>query len=75
MRMCELLTITLKTDQSILTGESDPTNKSPHPIHKMGPTGILDKVNYLFSGTLVNNGTANSVVIATGMETEVGHIQ
>lgn len=75
LRMVELKTITLKADQSILTGESDPVNKTINPITKKENVGVLDKINYLFSGTLINNGTAIAVVISTGMKTEIGKIQ
>ncbi|EAR82769.2 sarco/endoplasmic reticulum calcium-translocating P-type ATPase (macronuclear) [Tetrahymena thermophila SB210] len=74
LRMVELKTITLKADQSILTGESDPVNKTISPISKT-EAGVLDKINYLFSGTLINNGTAIAVVVQTGMNTEIGKIQ
>lgn len=75
LRMVELKTITLKADQSILTGESDPVNKTINPIAKTTNVGVLDKINYLFSGTLINNGTAIAVVVYTGMKTEIGKIQ
>lgn len=75
LRMVELKTITLKADQSILTGESDPVNKVIKPITKTSEVGVLDKINYLFSGTLVNNGTAIAVVVQTGMTTEIGKVQ
>ncbi|KAL4466566.1 hypothetical protein ABPG72_010617 [Tetrahymena utriculariae] len=74
LRMIELKTITLKADQSILTGEADPVNKTIAPISKT-EAGVLDKINYLFSGTLINNGTAIAVVVQTGMTTEIGKIQ
>lgn len=73
--MAELKTITLKADQSILTGESDPVNKITKPITKTEAVGVLDKLNYLFSGTLVNNGTAIAIVVNTGMKTEIGKVQ
>jgi P-type E1-E2 ATPase len=34
LRMVELKTITLKTDQAILTGETNPINKIVEPINK-----------------------------------------
>lgn len=46
-----------------------------NPISKKENVGVLDKINYLFSGTLINNGTAIAVVISTGMKTEIGKIQ
>lgn len=74
--MIELQTITLKADQSILTGEADPVSKTVQAIEaKKEEAVIQDKINYLFSGTLINNGTANAVVVSTGMQTEIGKIQ
>lgn len=70
----ELKTITFKADQAILTGESNPVNKVTEVVTKTKDVGITDKVNYLFSGTLVNNGTALAVVVDIGMTTEIGII-
>lgn len=61
--MVELKTVTFKTDQAILTGESNPVNKETNLIKKAIDVGITDKINYLFSGTLVNNGTAIAIVV------------
>jgi len=44
-------------------------------VSKDTQNGILNKINYLFSGTLVNNGSAIAVVTNTGMFTEIGKIQ
>jgi magnesium-transporting ATPase (P-type) len=43
-------------------------------VAKTNKLGITDKTNYLFSGTLVNNGTALAIVVETGMTTEIGKI-
>lgn len=50
-------------------------NKDTNAVKKTGSLGITDKTNYLFSGTLVNNGTAIGVVVDTAMTTEIGKIQ
>lgn len=71
--MAELRTITFKTDQAILTGETNPINKVVDPVNKDNAS-IQDRINYLFSGTLVNNGTALGLVVGTGMTTEIGII-
>lgn len=71
--MAELRTITFKTDQAILTGETNPINKIVDTVNKDNAS-IQDRINYLFSGTLVNNGTALGLVVGTGMTTEIGII-
>ena len=54
------------------TGESVPVSKKVQPID--GDVGLGDRRNMLFSGTVVTYGRGEAVVVATGMETEVGHI-
>ncbi len=64
--------INLKADESSLTGESLPVDKSlltlPSEIN------VSERNNMVFSGTFVSFGRGKAVVTATGMETEVGHI-
>ena len=62
----------LQTDEAPLTGESMPVSKETAPID--GDTGIGDRRNMLFSGTVATYGRGRAVVVATGMETEVGRI-
>lgn len=59
--------------KAILTGETNPINKIIEPIFKDHAT-VQDKVNVLFSGTLVSNGAAVGIAIHTGMNTEIGII-
>ena len=83
MRMCLIKTITLKVDQSTLTGETNPVNKHIEIVDKKEGAGVIDKLNLLFSSTLVVNGSAVGVVTTTGkfkifmklgMKTEIGTI-
>jgi Ca2+-transporting ATPase len=62
----------LKTDEAPLTGESMPVSKETRPID--GDTGLGDRHNMLFSGTVATYGRGRAVVVATGMDTEVGRI-
>jgi calcium-translocating P-type ATPase len=60
-------------DEASLTGESEPSEKSPDTLTKENaPLG--DRLNMVFSGCLVVSGYATAVVIATGMKTEIGKI-
>ena len=60
-------------NQSALTGESFPVEKSPDPI-KETCTSLTDWVNLVFTGSSVVSGTATAVVGRTGGYTEYGKI-
>ncbi|MEM4521385.1 MAG: magnesium-translocating P-type ATPase [Candidatus Bathyarchaeia archaeon] len=60
-------------DQSALTGESFPVEKTPTPL-KSGDLPITEWSNYLFMGTSVVSGSAMAVVVRTGEQTEYGRI-
>jgi Ca2+-transporting ATPase len=62
----------LQANESALTGESFPVNKGAWTIDKDVPLAELS--NMLFKGTAVTRGTAEGVVVATGMKTELGKI-
>jgi magnesium-transporting ATPase (P-type) len=62
----------LRVDESALTGESVPVEKSDRVLPP--ETVVADRNNMAFSGTLVTYGTATGVVVATGTETELGRI-
>ncbi len=62
----------LKIEEAALTGESVPTEKNTQEITE--EAGIGDRSNMAFMSTNVTYGRAVGVVVATGMQTEVGHI-
>lgn len=62
----------LQVDESALTGESVPQGKTTDPLEDDAP--LAERGNMAFKGTSVSNGTGVGVVVATGMETELGHI-
>ncbi len=57
-----------------MTGETNPVNKITGALGKKGKIGVLDKINSLLAGTLVNNGTCVGIVYNIGMKTEIGII-
>ena len=65
--------VNLKSQESSLTGESVPVEKETAPIEGT-EIGIGDRVNMLFSSSLITYGRGKAIVIETGMNTEVGKI-
>ena len=65
--------VSLKSEESALTGESVPSEKDAAAIvEEKAPLG--DRNNMVFSGCSITYGTATAVVTATGMDTEMGKI-
>jgi len=62
----------LQVEEASLTGESVPVQKAVEPLPV--DTGLGDRKNLAFAGTLVTYGQGEGVVWATGDHTEVGHI-
>jgi Ca2+-transporting ATPase len=62
----------LQTAEAALTGESLPVLKDSEPI--TGDVALGDRINMVFKGTSVTSGRGTAVVVATGMQTEVGRI-
>ncbi len=62
----------MATNDFALTGESNPSRKFTHAIS--GNVELGNRHNLLFMGTTVATGHGYGLVIATGMDTELGRI-
>lgn len=62
----------LRTNDFSLTGESMPQEKHSNTIKKK--SSLADRDNMAFLGTTVATGNAKGVIVATGMNTELGRI-
>ena len=62
----------LQTDDSMLTGESQPVRKHAAPLH--ADTELAERSNMAWAGTTVVAGQGSGLVIATGDHTETGRI-
>lgn len=63
----------LKIEEAALTGESVPVDKESSVLTEKEPP-LGEQSNLCFMNTSVTYGTAEAVVFATGMQTQVGHI-
>ena len=62
----------LQISEAALTGESVPVAKSLDALQAQ--TVLADRLNMVYSGTLVTSGQATGVVVETGIRTEIGRI-
>jgi Ca2+-transporting ATPase len=62
----------LQANESALTGESVPVSKQVDLLED--DVLVAERSNMLFKGTAVTRGAGEGVVVATGMDTELGHI-
>jgi P-type Ca2+ transporter type 2C len=62
----------MECDESALTGESMPVSKEPDALD--GDPALADRRNMLYKGTALTRGSGMAVVVATGMDTELGAI-
>lgn len=68
-----LLSHDLEVDESLLTGESLPVLKDGD-TELAADIALGDRVNMLFTGTLVGRGRARGVVVGTALNTVLGRI-
>ncbi len=66
----------MKIEEAALTGESVPVDKKEEPLTagENGDVALGDRKNMVFMGSTVVYGRGKAVVVATGMETEMGKI-
>ena len=60
-----------RCNESMLTGDEVPVEKSGEGVYE-DITAIENRSNMVFSGTSVVHGNAKAVVVATGLNTEIG---
>jgi Ca2+-transporting ATPase len=70
LRLCQVKSF--QCEEAALTGESVPVTKTTEPADVTA--GIGDRYCMAFAGTLVSHGTAEGIVVRTGMQTEIGKI-
>ena len=63
----------LRSNESALTGESLPVEKSADGVFE-NITPLADRTNMLYASCGITAGRAVAVVVATGMRSEMGHI-
>jgi len=63
----------LKINEASLTGESNAVDKQTDPLTEENPQ-LGDMLNMAFKGTQITSGNGKGLVLATGMQTELGKI-
>jgi len=64
----------LQVDESALTGESVTVAKHTATLPESGHGALGDRLNMAFKGTTATHGRARGLVVATGMNTELGKV-
>lgn len=65
-------TLELEANEALLTGESVPVKKEVKMLS--GSVSIGDRVNMIHTGTVIEKGEGEAIVVATGSKTEIGQI-
>ena len=68
-----LRALEVRASEAALTGESAPVSKRTDVVPDPDAT-LADRISMLYAGTTVSGGSARAVVVATGMDTELGRI-
>jgi magnesium-transporting ATPase (P-type) len=66
--------VNLEADEALLTGESVPARKDPNNVYEDERLGPGDRLNVVFSSSVITKGRGKAIVFATGMCTEIGAI-
>lgn len=72
MRVLSLISSTVRVEQGSLTGESEAVSKTVKVVPEH--TDIQGKKCMVFAGTTVVNGNCICMVVATGMNSEIGKV-
>ena len=64
--------LSLQMDESTLTGESAPVEKQTAPVP--GESTLPERASMAWAGSHVTNGRGRGLVVATGMQTELGRL-
>ncbi len=72
LRLVEVTDLCIQ--EAVLTGESEPVEKTNQEIVSQEEVALGDCLNMAYMGTSVIGGRGKGVVVATGMDTEIGQI-
>ena len=64
----------LRVGEAALTGESQPAEKQSRPVNPDPRSALGDRTSMAYKGTIVHYGRGRGIVVATGIETELGRI-